>query len=51
MLREVVLAAMALSASAQQFTMTVDASKTGAPIPPFLYGQFTENANNNYYHG
>jgi alpha-L-arabinofuranosidase len=43
--------AMALSASAQQLTMTVDAAKTGPPIHPFIYGQFTENANNNFYHG
>ena len=44
-------AAVALSANAQQVTMTVDASKTGPPIQPFIYGQFTENANNNFYHG
>jgi alpha-N-arabinofuranosidase len=43
--------AAALGASAQQLTMTVDAGKTGPPIPKFIYGQFTENANNNYYHG
>jgi alpha-N-arabinofuranosidase len=47
----VVLAATALSVSAQQLTMTVDAGKTGPPINPFIYGQFTENANNNFYHG
>jgi alpha-N-arabinofuranosidase len=52
---KVVLAAVfalaaALTANAQ-VTMTVDASKTGPPINPFLYGQFTENANNNFYHG
>ena len=39
----------ALSAIAQPLTMTVNANKTGAPITPFLYGQFTENANNNFY--
>ncbi|MEO8594014.1 MAG: alpha-N-arabinofuranosidase [Candidatus Solibacter sp.] len=39
----------ALAALAQPLTMTVDARKTGAPITPFLYGQFTENANNNFY--
>ena len=44
-------AAVALSANAQQVTMTVDASQTGPPIQPFIYGQFTENANNNFYHG
>ena len=46
-----VLAATALSVSAQQLTMTMDAGKTGPPINPFIYGQFTENANNNFYHG
>ena len=45
------MAAMALGASAQQLTMNVDASRTGPPIPKYIYGQFTENANNNYYHG
>ena len=47
------LAAMAVSCfacsgSAQQITMTVDATKTGAPISPYLYGFFTElhEANN-----
>jgi alpha-N-arabinofuranosidase len=44
-------AAAALSANAQQLSMTVDGSKTGPPIQPFIYGQFTENANNNFYHG
>jgi alpha-L-arabinofuranosidase len=48
----VAAAAMALIASAQQpLAMTVDASKTGPPIPKFFYGFFTENANNNFYHG
>lgn len=46
-----VAGAMALSASAQQLTMTVDASKTGPLIHKFIYGFFTENANNNFYHG
>ena len=34
--------------SAQQLSMTVDATKTGAPISPYLYGYFTElhEANN-----
>ncbi|MGD0965781.1 MAG: hypothetical protein ABSA57_17980, partial [Candidatus Acidiferrales bacterium] len=33
---------------AQQITMTVDATKTGAPISPYMYGFFTElhEANN-----
>jgi alpha-N-arabinofuranosidase len=43
-------AALALVANAQPLAVTVDASKTSAPINPFLYGQFTENANNNFYH-
>jgi alpha-N-arabinofuranosidase len=43
-------AVMMLCASAQELTMTVDASKTGPPINKFIYGQFTENANNNFYH-
>jgi alpha-N-arabinofuranosidase len=49
----VVMAAgvMALGAGAQPLSMTVDAGKTGPPIHPFFYGQFTENANNNFYHG
>ena len=38
----------AYSGSAQQVTMTVDATKTGAPISPYMYGFFTElhEANN-----
>ena len=49
----VLLAAMAIgvfacNGSAQQVTMTVDATKTGAPISPYMYGFFTElhEANN-----
>ncbi len=42
---------LAAAVSAQQLTMTVDAGKTGAPISKFIYGQFTENANNNFYRG
>jgi len=42
---------LVLTAPAQQLTMTVDATKTGAPISKFIYGQFTENANNNFYRG
>jgi len=34
-------------ASAQQVSMTVDASKTGAPISPYMYGFFTELLGNN----
>ena len=36
------------AAVAQQVTMTVDATKTGAPISPYMYGFFTElhEANN-----
>src|SRR5512136_506496 len=41
----------ALSASAQPLTMTIDAGRTGPAIHPYIYGQFTENANNNFYHG
>src|ERR1039458_5051605 len=44
-------AAAALSANAQQLSMTVDGSKTGPPIQPFIYPQFTENSNKNFYHG
>jgi len=50
---KIVLAAMAVgsfaySGSAQQVTMTVDATRTGAPISPYMYGFFTElhEANN-----
>jgi alpha-N-arabinofuranosidase len=50
---KILLAAMAVSflaysGSAQQVTMTVDATKTGAPISPYMYGFFTElhEANN-----
>ncbi len=42
---------LSLPASAQSLRMTIDASKTGAPITPLIYGQFTENANSNFYHG
>ena len=48
-----VLAAMiagglALSASAQPVTMTVDASRPGAPITRYMYGFFTELLSNCY---
>ncbi len=36
------VAGMALGVSAQELTMTVDASKTGEPIHRYVYGQFTE---------
>jgi len=45
------LGSTALGAGPGQLAMTIDAGKTGSPINPFLYGQFTENANNNFYHG
>ncbi|NJD64739.1 MAG: alpha-N-arabinofuranosidase [Chloroflexi bacterium] len=45
------LGATARGAESQQLAMTIDASQTGAPINPFIYGQFTENANNNFYRG
>ncbi|MGD0966085.1 MAG: alpha-N-arabinofuranosidase [Candidatus Acidiferrales bacterium] len=34
-------------AAARQVAMTVDASKTGAPISPYMYGFFTELLGNN----
>jgi alpha-N-arabinofuranosidase len=33
--------------SAQQLAMTVDATKTGAPLSPYMYGYFTELLGNN----
>ena len=39
---------LALSVSAQPVTMTVDASKTGAPISKYMYGFFTELTRNCY---
>src|SRR5271165_6599736 len=44
---KILLMAMAVSflvssGSAQQVAMTVDATKTGAPISPYMYGFFTE---------
>jgi alpha-N-arabinofuranosidase len=39
---------LALSASAQPVTMTVDASKPGAPISRYMYGFFTELLSNCY---
>ncbi len=47
----VIILLAAFGISAQQLTMTVDGAKTGPPIHPYIYGQFTENANNNFYHG
>ena len=39
---------LACNGSAQQVTMTVDTTKSGAPISPYMYGFFTElhEANN-----
>lgn len=42
---------LALNGSAQQVTMQVDASKTGAPIAKDLYGFFSELLTNMYDHG
>ena len=42
---------LALSASPQQLTMQVDASKTGPPISPYLYGFFSEFLSNMYEQG
>ncbi len=39
---------LALNGSAQQLTMQVDASQTGAPISPYLYGFFSELLMNMY---
>jgi alpha-N-arabinofuranosidase len=36
------LASSASAQQSQQVTMTVDATKTGAPISPYMYGFFTE---------
>ncbi len=36
------MAVITVGVSAQQVSMTVDASKTGAPIDRYVYGQFTE---------
>ena len=38
-------------AQCQAVTATIDASKTGAPISPYLYGQFLEHAGNLIYTG
>lgn len=42
---------LALNGNAQQVTMQVDASKTGAPIAKDLYGFFSELLSNMYDHG
>ncbi len=42
---------LALSGSAQQLTMQVDASKTGPPISPYMYGFFSEFLHNMYEDG
>ena len=36
-------AAQTSSAQSRRVTVSVDASKTGAPISPYLYGQFIEH--------
>jgi len=38
----VVLLTLGFTAQAQQLSMTIEGSKTGAPIHPYVYGQFTE---------
>jgi alpha-N-arabinofuranosidase len=38
-------------ANAQDLTMTIDASRTSAPIHPYVYGQFTELLGNMYEKG
>jgi alpha-N-arabinofuranosidase len=50
-LAAVLLGSAAISSGVERLAMTVDGSRTGPPINPYLYGQFTENANNNFYHG
>jgi alpha-N-arabinofuranosidase len=40
-------AGLANAARAQQLSMSIDASKTGAPISPYMYGYFTELLGNN----
>jgi alpha-N-arabinofuranosidase len=47
-LTAMIVSGLAHSGSAQQVTMTVDASKTGAPISPYMYGFFTELLSNCY---
>ena len=46
-LTAMVVTGLAHSGSAQQVAMTVDASRTGAPISPYMYGFFTELLGNN----
>jgi hypothetical protein len=43
-----IVSGLALNANAQPVTMTVDASKAGAPISRFMYGFFTELLSNFY---
>ncbi len=43
-----VIGGLALSGSAQQLTMQVDAGKTGPQISPYMYGFFTELLSNMY---
>src|SRR5271166_5299253 len=45
------LAAVAQTGTGQTVSASVDASKTGAPISPYLYGQFVEHAGSLVYTG
>ena len=47
-LAALIVSGLALSGGAQQVTMTVDGSKTGAPISHYMYGFFTELLSNCY---
>jgi alpha-N-arabinofuranosidase len=47
-LTAMIVGGLSLSMSAQPVTMTVDASKTGAPITRYMYGFFTELMANCY---
>jgi alpha-N-arabinofuranosidase len=51
MMAVAIIGGLALSASPQQLTMQVDASKTGPPISPYLYGFFSEFLSNMYEQG
>ncbi len=50
-LTAMIVSGLAHSGGAQQVTMTVDASKTGAPISRHMYGFFTELLSNCYEQG
>ena len=51
MMAVAIIGGLALSANPQQLTMQVDASKTGPPISPYMYGFFSEFLSNMYEHG